>query len=159
MAFVCLLATAALSSAALGRRQLLTQGALCGSALLASSCPSHATVAFDMTRYGDRELQIATINRLKQRVRDSCRASPELVPSFFELAIADALDYDRLKGGAGGLDGSIRYAKLLPPPLASGLAEVDRLQRLLVAQTEVTFADMLAYAGGQSIEVVSGVKV
>jgi hypothetical protein len=145
--------------APLGRRQLVAQTALYSSALLGlRAAPSHATVAFDMTRYGDRELQIATINRLKQAVRDMVRAEPELVSTFFELALLDALDYQRL-GGAGGLDGSVRFSKFSSPSLSRGVAAVDSLQRALVAKTEVTYADMLAYAGGQSIEIIGGNRV
>lgn len=137
------------------RRQLLAHAA---SWTLLHPLISRATVPFDMARYGDRELQVATLNRLKQAVRDAASAEPELIPAFFELAVADALDFRR-SSSAGGLDGSVRFLASSSPSLTKAVAAVDKLQRALVAQTEVTYADMLAYSGGQAIEIVGGPRV
>ncbi|KAJ1638144.1 heme peroxidase [Pavlovales sp. CCMP2436] len=145
-------------TARLGRRQLLAGTAAFASSGLLTLRPGVATVAFDMSRYGDREIQVAALNQLKQTVRDAARAEPALIPGLFELAVADGLDYLTARG-AGGLDGSVRFAKPSDPALAAALATVATLQRKLVARTEVTFADMLAYSGGQALEIVGGPRV
>ena len=68
MAALNVIALTCFAGQQIGRRQLLANAALSTSALL--PLPARATVAFDMSRYGDRELQVATLNRLKQAVRD-----------------------------------------------------------------------------------------
>lgn len=140
------------------RRGAVTFGALCASTFLSPVAPATAKVAFDMTRYGDRELQIATQNRLKQSLRDAAQEDPTLVPAFYELAVLDAIDYSR-NTGDGGLNGSVRKAKLTSPVLKKAVDKLVELQKVLSRQTEVTFADILAYAGAQAVEVAGGPKV
>lgn len=154
---IWLLALCAPAGAPLSRRQLLLSSA-CASTVAISAPPrAHASVNFDMSRYGDRELQVATLNRLKQSIRNAAAAEPQLLPGFLEAALSDALQYRRADA-SGGLDGSVRFDKL-GGDAERAVVVLKGIQTELQRQTEVTFADLVAYAGAQAIEVVGGPKI
>lgn len=148
------LALLALPGMAPTRRQLMLGGA----SLMAGPGIASSKVYYEMERYGDRELQVATLNRLKQSVRDAVAADPSLLPVFYELAVGDALSFEQSTGN-GGLDGSIQFSKTLPPEARRGVDKLLSIRSALMRQTEVTFADLLAYAGSQAVEAVRGPKI
>ena len=51
-------------------------------------------VFIDTDLYGDKELKIATINKLKQKLRDAINKDNSIAPCMLELAINDALGYN-----------------------------------------------------------------
>lgn len=51
-------------------------------------------VFIDTDLYGDKELKIATINKLKQKLRDAINKDNTVAPYMLELAINDALGYN-----------------------------------------------------------------
>jgi hypothetical protein len=69
---------------------------------------SRASVAFDPDRYGDKELKIATVNKLKQKLRNAIAADLSLAVPFLRLAINDGVGYDAASDD-GGPDGSVQY--------------------------------------------------
>ena len=66
---------------------------------LSISSPAAASVAFDPDRYGDKELKIATVNKLKQKLRNAIAGDLTLAVPFVRLAINDG------RAGRGGTDG------------------------------------------------------
>lgn len=126
--------------------------------------PANAAVFADPDRYGDKELKIATVNKLRQNVRDAILKNPALGPLFLKVAILDGLTYDA-NSGTGGPDGSIIYAILAPDaaaplmplrPAAQKLAEIaNRVKK----QTEVTLADIVGFAGAEAIETAGGPRI
>jgi hypothetical protein len=65
-------------------------------------------VAFDPDRYGDKELKIATVNKLKQKLRNAIAGDLSLAVAFVRLAINDGKDpgEEGKKGSREGEDGS-----------------------------------------------------
>jgi hypothetical protein len=106
-----------------------------------------------LCRYGDKELKVAIINQIKQQFRALFEKKPELLVPTFQLAMLDALSFNA-KTNEGGMDGSIlyridqpEYAKLKPAAV-----EVERIRSELVDKTQVTKADLIAFAGAVAIE-------
>lgn len=69
-----------------------------------STSPARASVAFDPDRYGDKELKIATVNKLKQKLRNAIAGDLSLAVAFVRLAINDDKDpgEEGKKGGHVG---------------------------------------------------------
>ena len=84
--------------------------ALVTSGILVTSLapPVLAKVYFDTDTYGDKELKIATVNKMKQKLRNAILEDNSLGPDLLKLAINDALSYD-VKTEEGGPDGSIQF--------------------------------------------------
>ena len=84
--------------------------ALVTSGILVTSLapPALAKVYFDTDTYGDKELKIATVNKMKQKLRNAILADNSLGGDLLKLAINDALSYDA-KTEDGGPDGSIQF--------------------------------------------------
>lgn len=53
-----------------------------------------AAVYVDPDRYGDKELKSATVNRLRQTIRDVLLKDATLAPCLLKIAIYDALRYN-----------------------------------------------------------------
>eukprot|EP00957_Ditylum_brightwellii_P110213 8406652-Ditylum_brightwellii.AAC.1 len=53
--------------------------------------PSMAVVYVDPDVYGDKELKVATVNKLRQNIRDAINQDPQLAPLFLKVALQDAL--------------------------------------------------------------------
>ena len=69
---------------------------------------SFAKVYFDTDVYGDKELKIATVNKIKQKLRNAILQDITIAPDLLKLAITDALGYE-ITSQDGGLDGSIVF--------------------------------------------------
>jgi catalase (peroxidase I) len=111
-------------------------------------------------RYGDKELKIATVNKIRQNVRNECANDLSLIVPLFQLSLADAFSYDPATN-TGGIDGSILYE--MDRPSSKGLekaaAKVKQLHADLARTTEITYSDVVAFAGAAAIEAVGGPKM
>jgi len=123
-----------------------------------------ASVTVDPDRYGDKELKMATVNIVKGQVRDLLTANPQLLSSFLQLSMQDALTYDASTGD-GGPDGGIVPLTLSanPPKVLVGLIpaakELEKLRKTLKRTTEITMADVVALAGAEAIETAGGPRL
>ncbi|CAM9091815.1 unnamed protein product [Phaeothamnion confervicola] len=146
-----------------GRRAFLTKAGtsvlVAGSAALGSPTISGAT-NFEIERYGDKELKIATVNKLKQGIRNKILSDPRLAPGFLKLAINDALGYNA-RTLAGGPDASVamemdREENRGLKPAFDAILEIKKsLQRT----NEISLADVIAYAGGEAMEASGAPRV
>merc|ERR1719199_560988 len=116
-----------------------------------------ASVFFDTERYGDKELKVSLLNKIKQQFRALYEKKPELLVPMFKIALAGALTYNRATG-KGGMDGTA--VKLLAddedPLIQAALGEIKRIYKELSRQTQITFADVIAYSGAVAIEATGG---
>lgn len=116
-----------------------------------------ASVFFDTERYGDKELKVSLLNKIKQQFRALYEKKPDLLVPMYTVAMTDALTYDRATG-KGGMDGSA--VKLLEndddPKIKSAIAEIRRIYKELGRQTQITYADVIAYSGAVAIEATGG---
>lgn len=133
-------------------------------AVLDAPRPSYASVFVDPDRYGDKELKVATVNKLRQTIRNRILKEPTLAPLFVKVAMQDALTYDS-STQAGGQDGTIISAiigKGAPPSLESlrpaAFALLD-IAKEMKRTTEVTMADVVAFAGAEAIESTGGPRI
>eukprot|EP01041_Mallomonas_annulata_P006885 gene6885-13961_t len=126
-------------------------GALIVSAVVKS--PASAKTFFDTDVYGDKELKIATVNKIKQKIRNAILADPSLAPVLLELAISDALGYD-FNSGNGGQDGSIFFEipKEGAPDLDKAVKALKVIQKELQRTNTVSFGDLVSFGGGEALE-------
>ena len=131
--------------------------AFSGGLFLASRERASAQVFFDGDTYGDKELKVATLNKLKQTLRNSITKNPKLALSYFELAVSDALSFDVLSQD-GGLDGSVAFEEL-PSSFVSAINALRGVQDDLSATNAISFADCVAFAGGEALETVGPLRI
>lgn len=114
-----------------------------------------ATTFFDTDVYGDKELKIATVNKLKQKLRNAILANPTIASSFIKLAINDALGYD-VTSRNGGADGSILFEMDLEQNKALEEAKdiLKQVQKDLQRTNTLSFADVCAFSGSEALESV-----
>lgn len=110
-----------------------------------------ATVFFDTERYGDKELKVAFINKVKQQFRALYEKKPELLPMVVRVAMTDCLTFDKASGAGGG-DGTIMSRKDQYPELKPALDEIARIQEELKRQIEVSASDIIAFGGSVALE-------
>ena len=115
--------------------------------------PSRAKTYFDTEIYGDKELRVATINKIKQKLRNAIQQDPSIACIFLKLAINDALGYDTTSM-EGGLDGSIRFEmnREENANLVNALSTLQEVTQSLQRTTSATFADICAFAGAEALE-------
>ncbi len=135
-----------------------TLGLLSAATLLPSV--SNAKVYFDTDTYGDKELKIATVNRIKQKLRNAILQDNSLAPGLFMLSINDALGYT-LNTTEGGPDGSIQYEmdREENKGLEKALACVKQIKSELQRTNSVSLADIVAFGGGEALETVGCPRV
>jgi len=122
--------------------------------MAASSKSVSAKTIFDTDVYGDKELKIATVNKIKQKIRNAILQTPEIAPHLLELAISDALGYDAYNG-EGGQDGSILFELSADSQgLNKALAALKDIQKELQRTNTVAFGDLVAFGGGEALETV-----
>ena len=96
---------------------------------------------------------IATVNKIKQKLRNAILTDPAIAPPLLELAISDALGYD-FKSGSGGQDGSILFE--VPDEGAEDLKKaiktLQSIQKELQRTNTVTFGDLVAFGGAEALE-------
>lgn len=156
------------SSSSSTRRQWMKTAAAAAATTLGTVLPlpaAQASVYVDPDRYGDKELKIATVNKIRQNVRNAINASPALAPLLVKLAIQDALTYDAATQ-EGGPDGSIVRVILEAgrdnpslSPLQPAAAKLSEIAKNIKRTTEITMADVVTFAGAEAIESVGGPRV
>jgi len=87
---------------------------------------------------------------------------PDLIIPIFKLALSDSLTYDA-ETKKGGLDGSvirrILEGKSDVAYLQPAVDEIERIRKDLLAKTEVSCSDLLAFGGAVAIEATGGPRV
>lgn len=130
-------------------------------AVLVSQFPSAAVAAsFDPDRYGDKELKIATVNRIKQAIQNECAGDLSLLPAMLQLSLSDAFSYQTATR-TGGIDGSIllELDRESSQGLQAAAAKLQQIHTALKRQTQISKADVVAFAGAAAIEAVGGPRV
>lgn len=133
--------------------------------LASNSNPAYASVFIDPDRYGDKELKIATVNKIRQNVRNAINTEPALAALFVKIAIQDALTYDPTSQD-GGPDGSI-VATILDKNnkngsltgLSKAAEKLNEIAKSIKRTTEITMADVVTFAGAEAIESAGGPRV
>lgn len=120
-----------------------------------SAQPSQAVTYFDTEVYGDKELKIATVNKMKQKLRNEIHNNISLTPIFLKLAINDALGYS-VETQDGGPDGSILFEmdRDANKGLENGILSLKKVQDELKRTNTVGFGDICAFAGVVALESV-----
>lgn len=115
--------------------------------------PVSAKTYFDIETYGDKELKIATVNKLKQKLRNAILNDITIVPDLLKLAINDALGYD-VKTEEGGPDGSIQFEMNYDENkgLMKALELCNSVKKDMQRTNVVTIGDVIAYAGAEALE-------
>ncbi|GMI02984.1 hypothetical protein TrVE_jg9719 [Triparma verrucosa] len=127
--------------------------AIAGASAVLGPSPAEAIVYYDPMLYGDAELKVAVINRVRQKVRDAITKDPALGVELFSLGIADSLKYNA-KTQEGGGDGSVTK---LVDSAASKFAV--KLSKDLQKSTQITLADVVALASAEAYETFGGLRV
>lgn len=100
--------------------------------------------------YGDKELKIATVNKIKQKLRNAILQDPMVAPALLKLAINDALGFEEgnLKGGP---DGSIQFEMNREEniSLESAFQVIVNIKKELQRTNVVGFGDLCAFAGAE----------
>lgn len=117
--------------------------------------PALASTYFDTEVYGDKELKIAAVNKIKQKVRNAILENPQLAAKFLKVSINDALGYDQ-STNSGGADGSVLLEQSSEENrgLDDALMELSKIKRDLQRTLSVSFADICAFAGAEAMESV-----
>jgi Peroxidase len=163
----CTTTELAMSSTMLDRRnfgQAVTAASLSIFVSLSAPAPeaANAQVFFDPAQYGDQELRVGAVDSLRESVRRAILKKPDLAPSFFQLALLDALSYNA-KTQQYGPDGSIIKVVLSSKNTDEYttnlkeccLALIDA-EKTLKRKTAITLADAIAIGGGEAIESIGG---
>ncbi|GKY92126.1 hypothetical protein MPSEU_000184000 [Mayamaea pseudoterrestris] len=145
-------------------KALLTGGAsiIAGSSLLLPTTPANAQVFFDPAQYGDQELRVGAVDSVRESVRRAILRNPKLAPSFYQLAVLDALSFNA-QTQEYGPDGSVlklvfssketdEYTKNLQE---ASLALLDA-EKALRKKTAISLADAIAIGGAEAIESIGG---
>ena len=113
----------------------------------------NAKTYFDTDVYGDKELKIATLNKMKQKLRNAIQENPLLAPKFLQLSIIDALGYD-FKSEDGGPDGSIKFEleKEENKDLIEASNVLEKIRNDLKRTNTVGYADLVSFGGGEALE-------
>jgi Peroxidase len=124
--------------------------------------PAQAQVFFDPAQYGDQELRVGAVDSLRESVRRAILKKPDLAPSFFQLALLDALSYNA-KTDEYGPDGSIiktvlssKNTDAYTTNLKECCLALIEAEKTLKRKTAITLADAIAVGGGEAIESIGG---
>ena len=115
--------------------------------------PANAKVYFDTDTYGDKELKIATVNKMKQKLRNAILADNTLAPDLLRLAINDALTFDAATRD-GGPDGSIQFEMTREENkgLEKAAAIIQGIKKELLRTNTVSYSDLVAFGGAEALE-------
>ncbi len=84
------------------RRAVLLQAASAAALCAAGVSAPAVAVTVDPDKYGDKELKIATVNKIRQNIRNECGKDLSLLVPLMQLSLADAFSYDRSTGAGAG---------------------------------------------------------
>lgn len=130
--------------------------------ILANPNQAQASVFVDPDRYGDKELKIATVNKIRQNVRNAITTDPSFATTFLQIAIMDALSYDpstQENGPDGSIVRTIIDSKAADPKFKQGAEKLQDIAKLIKRTTEITMADVVTFAGAEAIESVGGPRI
>lgn len=137
-------------------------GVSAASLILGNGGPAKAAVFYDPDRYGDKELKIATVNKLRQNIRDAILQDPSMASQFLKIAVQDALSFNAVKD-EGGPDGTIVNVILGGKPALAGLkpgaTKLAEIAKKIKRTTEITMADIVTFAGAEAIESAGGPRI
>lgn len=133
----------------LSRRTWIAVAAFCLSIPPANVASPANGAYIDPNRYGDKELQIALATKLRQNLRAAIVKDPKLAPFFVELSIQVALNAQSGPIVSAVENKDLRYAAL----------ELQEIRSRLKRTTDVTMADVVAFAGAEAIESLGGPKI
>lgn len=136
--------------------------AMIAGSFLVGTQDANALVYYDPDRYGDKELKIATVNKLRQNVRDAIVADPSMASQFLKIAVQDALSYNS-GTEEGGPDGTIIDVILAGDKSVEGLkpgaTKISEIAKKIKRTTEVTMGDVVEFAGAEAIETCGGPRI
>jgi hypothetical protein len=113
-----------------------------------------ARVYFDTDVYGDKELKIATVNKIKQKLRNAILEDPSVAPQLLQLSINDALGFNALTQ-EGGPDGSIQFEMAESGPnagLEKAVGVLMKIKKELARTNTAGFGDLCAFGGAEALE-------
>jgi hypothetical protein len=148
----------------IGRRQFFHGLGAVGLGLVSMCGAASATRAgtvIDIQRYGDKELKIALINKVKQLMRNELLNDPTQSVDWLKLALSDSLSYDA-STDEGGATGAVQHDRALlegNQRLRKAVETLKGVQQQLTKTTEVSLADVIAYAGAEAIEASGGPRI
>jgi len=130
------------------------------SALVANTRPAQAKTFIDTEVYGDKELKIATVNKLKQKLRNAINADETVAADLLKLAINDALGYD-ISDESGGPNGSVNFEKDRDEnkSLKKAIDLVNQIKKELLRTNTCSLADIVAFGGAEALETVGCPRV
>ncbi len=144
-----------------GVRKLLSFGGiLLGSVALSHPSAAGAKVFFDTDTYGDKELKIATVNKIKQKLRNAILEDITLAPDLLKLALNDALSYNAATDD-NGPNGSILFEleREENKGLKKAVDVIQKIKKELQRTTSVSFSDLVAFGGAEALETVGSERV
>lgn len=151
----------------LSRRSWIAQiggasAAIVAATVTMTTLPANALVYVDPDRYGDKELQVGLVNKVRQLVRNAILQDSTLAPLFCQVAIQDALTYSA-ETQVGGPNGRIvpfllEHSKSFPS-LAHAAQVLVEIRAKLRQSTEMTMADVVTFAGAEAIESLGGPRI
>lgn len=132
---------------------LKTAASLFIAGTVSSSSSVSAKVFIDVDSYGDKELKIATVNKLKQKLRDAILRDISIAPELYQLAINDALGFDA-QTQEGGPDASIKFEMKLDGNvgLERALQITLDVKKELQRTNTVSLSDVVSFAGAEALE-------
>lgn len=135
-------------------------GGSCLTIAISLRLPALGRTYFDTEVYGDKELKIAAVNKIKQTVRNIILKDSSLAPKFLKIAINDALGYDKVTN-SGGADGSILLEQSMDTNkgLEDAISELVKIKQGLQRTLSVSFADICAFAGAEALESVGSERI
>jgi Peroxidase len=140
---------------------LITRGlVVTSSAALLKPQSSVAKVFFDTDTYGDKELKIAAVNAIKQRLRNAILDDVSIAPDLLKLAINDALDYD-VSTSAGGPEGSIQFEmdREENKSLKKAADVLQAIKKDLKRTKTVSYSDLVAFGGAVALETAGSPRI
>lgn len=119
-----------------------------------------ASVYIEIDRYGDKELRLGTVSKLRQQLRNRMLEDPSLAPGLLKLAINDALGYNA-KTQTGGPDGSVKYEmdRAENDGLKEALSCCENIFSVMKRTSEITLSDVVAFGGGEAIQACGGPRI
>lgn len=143
-------------------RSLNNLGSILSSVVLASALarPVEAKTYFDTDVYGDKELKIATVNKMKQKLRNAILQDINVAGCLLKCAINDALGYE-VATESGGPNGSILFEKDREENknLKKAIDVIATVKKELLRTNTVSAADVCSFAGAEALETVGCPRV